>query len=54
MWNINRAGSSDPIVTLCDEWYMDSMTPLQPSGGCSGWLLSVRAELAGYGDGTDP
>jgi hypothetical protein len=54
MWNINRAGSADPIVSLCDEWYMDSITPLQPSGGCSGWLLSIRAELAGYGDGTDP
>lgn len=54
MWNINRAGSSDPIVSLCDGWYMDSLTPLQPSGGCSGWLLSVRAELAGYGDGNNP
>jgi hypothetical protein len=54
MWNINRPGSADPIVSLCDEWFMDSLTPLQPSGGCSGWLLSIRAELAGYGDGTDP
>jgi hypothetical protein len=54
MWNINRSGSSDPIVSLCDEWYMDSLIPLQPSGGCSGWQLNIRAELAGYGDGTDP
>ncbi len=54
LWNVNRAGSSDPIVTLCDEWYMDALTPLQPSGGYSGWLLSIRAELSGYGDGTDP
>jgi len=54
LWNVNRTGSSDPIVSLCDEWYMDAMTPLQPSGGYSGWLLSIRAELAGYGDGTDP
>jgi hypothetical protein len=54
MWNINRAGSADPIVSLCNEWFMDSITPLQPSGGCAGWLLSIRAELAGYGDGQDP
>lgn len=54
LWNINRKGSTDPIVSLCDEWYMDSMAPLQPSGGCAGWLLSIRAELAGYGDGANP
>ena len=54
LWNVNRGGSSDPVVSLCDEWYMDAMIPLQPSGGCSGWQLSIRAELAGYGDGQDP
>ena len=54
MWNVNRQGSSDPIVSLCDEWFMDSLTPLQPSGTLSGWVLAVRAELAGYGDGADP
>jgi hypothetical protein len=54
LWNVNRGGSSDPIVSLCDEWYMDSLIALQPSGGCSGWQLSVRAELAGYGDGPNP
>ena len=54
LWNINRAGSSDPIVSLCDEWFMDAATPLQPSGQMAGWTLSIRAELAGYGDGSDP
>ena len=54
MWNINRPGSTDPIVSLCDEWFMDSLTPLQPSGQLSGWVLNVRVELAGYGDGADP
>jgi hypothetical protein len=54
LWNVNRPGSSDPIVSLCDEWFMDSLTPLQPSGQYAGWTLSVRAELAGYGDGMDP
>ena len=54
MCNINRPGSTDPIVSLCDEWFMDSLTPLQPSGSLSGWVLNVRVELAGYGDGADP
>ena len=54
LWNVNRAGSSDPIVSLCNEWYMDALTPLQPSGGCSGWLLTIRAELSGYGTGAAP
>ena len=54
MWNINRAGSADPLVTLCDEVFMDALTPLQPSGECSGWTLSMRLELAGYGDGATP
>lgn len=45
IWNLLRAGE---LSTLCDEWFMDSLTPLQPSGGCSGWLLSMRAELHGY------
>jgi hypothetical protein len=54
MWNVNRPGSADPIVSLCDEWFMDSLTPLNPSGLLSGWVLQVRAELAGYGTGADP
>ena len=54
LWNVNRPGSSDPLVSLCDEIYMDGMTPLLPSGGCAGWTLNMRVELAGYGDGTTP
>ena len=54
MANINRQGSTDPIVSLCTEWFMDSLTPLQSSGKLSGWVLQLRVELAGYGDGTNP
>jgi hypothetical protein len=54
MWNINRQGSADPLVSLCDEWFMDSLTPLQESGTLSGWMLALRVELAGYGDGANP
>jgi hypothetical protein len=39
------------LVALCDELFMDALTPLQPSGGCFGWLLTMRAQLAGYEDG---
>lgn len=54
MWNINRAGSTDPIISLCDEVFFDAMTPIQPSGQISGWLLAMRLQLAGYGDGANP
>ena len=54
LWNINRGGSTDPLVTICDEFYMDSLTPLQPSGQYAGWVLQLRVELAGYGTGADP
>lgn len=39
------------LVALCDGLFMDALTPLQPSGGCFGWVLSFRAELAGYENG---
>ena len=54
MWNLCRSGSADPLVTICDEIFFDALTPLQPSGTAAGWLLSMRIELHGYGDGTDP
>lgn len=39
------------LVALCDGLFMDAITPLNPSGGCSGWLLSMRLQLAGYENG---
>jgi hypothetical protein len=54
MWNVNRSGSADPLVSLCDEIFMDGMTPILPSGGCCGWTLNMRVELAGYGTGSNP
>jgi len=49
LWNLARSGD---LVSLCDEVFFDALTPLQPSGGCSGWLLSLRMELHGYEAGT--
>jgi hypothetical protein len=45
LWNLARSGD---LVSLCDEVFFDALTPLQPSGGCSGWLLNLRVELHGY------
>jgi hypothetical protein len=42
---------SADLVSVCDGLFMDALTPLQPSGGCSGWLLSMRLQLAGYENG---
>ena len=39
------------LVALCDGLFMDAITPLTPSGGCMGWLLNMRLQLAGYEDG---
>ena len=49
LWNLARSGD---LVSLCDEVFFDALTPLQPSGGCCGWLLSMRLQLAGYEEGT--
>lgn len=45
LWNDARSGL---LISICDEVFFDALTPLQPSGGCSGWLLSLRVQLAGY------
>jgi hypothetical protein len=45
LWNMARAGD---IFSLCGGVYFDRLSPLTPSGGCYGWLLSIRAELDGY------
>ena len=45
LWNLARSGD---LVTICDEVFFDALTPVQPSGGCAGWVLSLRAELEGY------
>jgi hypothetical protein len=45
LWNLARSGG---IFSLCSGVYFDRLAPLTPSGGCSGWVLSMRAELEGY------
>ena len=45
LWNLARSGE---IFTLCGGVYFDSLAPLTPSGGCYGWVLTIRAELEGF------
>lgn len=45
LWNLVRSGG---LFTICGGVYFDRLAPLTPSGGCSGWVLSMRAEMEGY------
>lgn len=45
LWNLARSGA---LFSICDEVFFDAMTPVGPSGGCSGWLLQMRVQLEGY------
>jgi hypothetical protein len=48
LWNhlFNLWGSGD-LFTVCGVLNMD-LQPLNPSGGCAGWRLTVRTKLDGY------
>jgi hypothetical protein len=45
IFNLMLAGE---FLTLCTERFFDGMRAIRPSGGCGGWLLTVRAQLDGY------
>jgi len=45
LWNLCRSGD---LFSICTGVFFDRLAPLTPSGGCSGWVLSMRAELEGY------
>lgn len=32
----------------CDLVFFDGMVPIEPSGGCAGWVMVIRFELPGY------
>lgn len=49
LWNgILRQLSTGMLWTTCDQVFWDGMTYLNPSGGCAGWRLALRANLDGY------
>ena len=45
LWNEERSGE---LFTICGGVFNDRMTPITPSGGCTGWVFSFRAEIQGY------
>ncbi len=45
LWNMVRAGT---LLTLCSELFFDGLRALDPSGGCGGWVLALRAQVDGY------
>jgi hypothetical protein len=45
LFNLVVAGQ---LFTICDEVWWDGMRSYGPSGGCVGWVLTIRAQLDGY------
>ena len=45
LWNEERSGA---LFSICDGVFNDRLAPITPSGGCSGWVFSFRAEVEGY------
>ena len=45
LYNLRCAGA---LSTLCDSVEWVSLTPIVPSGGCGGWVLTARMQLDGY------
>jgi len=49
LWTaISRAIRAGELLTRCSEAYLDSGDPLDPSGGCAGWTMTLRVNLPGY------
>ena len=49
LWNhLHNAVHAEHLLTLCDEVAFDGITPAIPAGGCSGWVVAIRANLGGY------
>jgi len=45
VYNLIRDGQ---LFALCDEVFWDGLRAINPSGGCGGWTLNLRAQLDGY------
>ncbi len=45
LWNEERSGR---LFTICGGVFNDRLSPITPSGNCTGWLFSFRAEIEGY------
>lgn len=51
LWNhMHNAVHAERILAHCDQVFIDGITAAIPSGGCAGWLLTMRAALGGYSE----
>ena len=49
LWNhAHNAWRNGTFLNTCKEVYFDACTPITPSGGCGGWVLTIRASLDGF------
>lgn len=49
LWNVLWSlWASGDLFSVCGEVFWDGLRALNPSGGCVGWTLSIRARLDGY------
>jgi hypothetical protein len=56
LWNLlhNMVAARPPLLfSLCEQVYFDGLSAITPSGGCYGWVLTIRGEIDGY-QGTPP
>jgi len=51
VWNhMHNAVNAERILSHCDNVVIEGITASIPSGGCAGWVLTLRASLDGYDD----
>jgi len=51
LWNhVHNMAAAGLIFSQCGELYFDGIVPMQPNGGCAGYILTVRASLDGYAE----
>ncbi len=55
LWvEISRAVKAGALFSRCSEVYFDAGVPQDPSGGCAGWLMTLRVNLGGYTSTINP
>jgi hypothetical protein len=53
MWTyLSRAIRAGVFNERCNDIFLDSGTPVDPSGGCCGWEMAVRVNVGSYPEPT--
>ncbi len=51
LWNhLYNLVVADQLLSMCQEVFFDGLRALDPSGGCGGSVLSLRAQVDGYSE----